>query len=315
MSLAYKTALLSAVCVLSFSGSAYACLSCGCGSSGVSGDLGALGGTSSIFSKGSKFLVQFGSSYRIIDGSFNESGHWNPMPTGGIVNSFQNSLSLMYMPTQDLSFGIQAPLVTNILSKATWGSFGSIDATDIDTKTGISLGDLNLQGTYKFLETDNNFALAGWLNIGLPTGNASGQTENLSGSGVFSGSGGVLALKQWNNFETFLNIGYQVPFGNPQNTSTAFYIGQSLLYQVQGNYKITDNLRLGLGINGYFGKWLFSNNSQSLNISSLKIVPSVQYDFDVYNGIRFAVGYNPKFGGTNSLTDISIYTVLYHFIQ
>lgn len=305
-----STLLFSAI--IGFSTNANACLSCGCGSSGVSGDLGALGGTSSIFSKGSKFMVQLGTSYRNVTGSFNESGKWSSMPIDGNISSVQSSLGLMYMPIQDLSIGIQAPLNINFLSKASWGSFGSISPTDLSPTSGISMGDMNVQGTYKFFEHDD-LAFAGWLGLSLPTGNAQGNPENLSGSGVVSGSAGILALKQWNNFEVFANLGYQHPFSSPINTNTVFYIGNSLMYQVQGNYKITDNIRIGLGLSGYTGQLLF--NSQSMGVGSLRIIPSVQYDFDVYRGIRAAYGYNPGLFSSNSLSDSTFYLVFYNFIQ
>ncbi len=294
----------------------YACLSCGCSSSGSSSDLGSLGAASSIFSKGKMFLFQLGSGLRSINGTFNEIGNWNPSPTDSGLYSLQNTLGLMYFPTTEISLGIQLPLVSNFLSKATWGSFGSIAPTDLpNTSIGTGLGDINLQATYKFYDDDSsNFASAIWGKGSIPTGSNNGKPENMTGSGVTSIAAGIFGIKKLGKFEILANIGYQQPLGKSPNNTKSFSVGNAFLYQLQGSYQINPDFKAGLGLSGIIGKWLFTNSDTSMTTSKIGFLVNAQYDLTPYNGIGLSIGYDPKFLGTNAMTDNSLNIVFYQFL-
>jgi hypothetical protein len=287
---------------------ALACLSCGCGTSGASTDLGALGGASAIFAKDKKFLFQFGNSVRNINGSFNETGVWNTRPVDSQLLTFQNAIGLMYFPTQEISFGVTVPVVSNYLNRATWGSFGSIAPTD-STKAsfGLALGDIGAQVTYKFLEIDD-LAFAGWLQSEFPTGQINGNPENVSGSGLFKLMGGVFGIKKIGNFEILGNLGYQQPLSKVESNT----IGSALLYQLQSNYQLTNDLKMGLGVNGFWGSW--SMVGHTMPSTKVKFMVTGQYDLSIYNGIGVGLGYDPHFFGQNSTTDLSFNLVFYQFI-
>lgn len=289
---------------------AFACLSCGCGTSGSSSDLGSIGGASAIFAKDKKFLLQIGSSYRDINGSFNELGKWYDKPSESMLSSLQSTLGLMYFPVRNFSIGVQLPLMVNFLSKAAYGSFGSIAPTDLNFTSGASLGDISTQLTYKVYE-ENNFALIPWFKADLPTGQSVGNPENLSGSGVLRLNGGVLGIKTIDKFEFLLNLGYQHPFGVPVSFNTNFYPGNALIGQVNGNYQIFGNLKAGLGISGFAGKLLYSNNS--MPTFKIKFTASLQHDLSMYHGIGISAGYEPRFLGANTTTDTNLNIVFYQF--
>jgi hypothetical protein len=294
----------------------FACLSCGCESSGSSSDLSSLGAGSGIFSKGKSFLVQFGSSLKNINGSFNENGVWNNKPSDSSILSLQNTLGLMYFPTKELSFGLQIPLISNFLSGASWGAFGSISPTDItNTLVGTSIGDLNLQGTYKFYE-NNEFDLASviWIRTGLPTGAINVNSENMTGNGIFSLSGGAFAIKKLYNFEFLANVGYQLPLAKIAQNTGYFSVGNAFLYQLQTNYQIKPELKVGLGINGILGNWLLTNNEQNMSTGKIRLNLSAQYDLTMFNGIGLNIGYDPQILGKNSMTDSSLNVVFYQYL-
>lgn len=292
---------------------AQACLSCGCGTSGALSDMGAMGGLSGIFSKNKSFLFQLGSSFRNINGSFNELGDWNSVPLDSHIFSLQHTASLMYFPDKNLSLGAQLPIVTNVLNQASWGNFGSISPTDIGSRAATSLGDISLQATYKAWEI-NDLALGAWLRTDFPTGRISGPSESLSGSGVLKASGGVFSIKKINKFEILANIGYQQPLALSENYISPFYAGNALLYQVQANYPLNMNLRLGGGVSGYIGNWASQNNKSSGISTKFKLLLSAQYDVTMYDGIGLGIAYDPRFGGLNSSTDTSLNLVFYHYL-
>lgn len=292
---------------------AEACLSCGCGGSGASADLGAVGGAASIFSMGHHWLVQEGASMRNISGSFNELGTWNPVPVGGSMVSLQNTLGVTYFPTMGASLGIQLPLVANALDGASWGPLGSINPTDTGRSVGAAMGDVSFQGSYKVLEGEQ-WALAAWGGGSLPTGNATGDPQSLSGAGVVNGQAGLIGLTQLGNWELSANVGYQRPFGRPPLSSSSFYVGEAWLYQLQGNYRVNDTWRLGMGLNGYTGSGRFGTSEQAVSMAKLKLVPSVQMALNTTQGVRVALGYDPASLGRNSMTDMTVYAIFYQFM-
>ena len=302
--------LLIPLIFLSLEKPSEACLSCGCGSSSSSSDLGANGGASSIFAKDKLFLLQLGSSYRDTNGSFNELGTWNKKPTDSNLSSLQNTFSLMYFPIKNLSLGLQIPVLANFMNKASFGSFGSIAPTDLSFTYGISLGDISTQVAYKVFEA-NDFALIPWIKVDLPTGDSSGKPENISGSGVFKLNGGLLGIKTYNKFEFIFNLGYQQPLGIPVNANSNFYPGNALMAQFNSNYQFNEKIKAGLGINGFVGKLLYSNSS--IPTSKIKLTASGQYDFTMYNGVGISTGYDPQFLGANTTTDINLNLVFYQF--
>lgn len=312
-----KSSLICGIVLLSvLNKPVYACLSCGCESSGSSSDLGSLGAASGIFSKGKKFLVQFGTGLRHINGSFNENGIWNSKPSDSSIYSLQNTLGLMYYPTKELSVGLQMPLISNFLSGASWGTFGSISPTDLsNTLTGSAIGDMSLQGSYKFYDNNEwNLASAVWLRGGLPTGFISGGAESMTGNGIYSLSGGAFLIKKISNFEVLANIGYQVPLAKASQNTGYFSIGNAFLYQFQSNYQVTPEFKTGLGISGIIGNWLLNNNNQTMGTSKIRLNASGQYDLSMFNGIGINIGYDPQILGSNSMTDTSVNLVFYQYL-
>jgi hypothetical protein len=306
--------LLSVVLWATLGNQAQACLSCGCGGSGVSSDLGGGGGTASMFSMGHHWLVQAGTDVRAITGSFNERGNWNPAPVGGSLTAVQSSLGFNYFPDLDSSVTLQVPVVANRLAGATWGPLGSISPTDTAASSGLNVGDLALQGTRKLYEA-GNFALSAWGGLTLPTGNVTGAPAGFSGSGIWSGQAGVVGLTQLGDWEFVGNLGYEQPFGTPALTTTDFYVGQAVLYQVAVNYSINPSLRAGLGFNGYNGLGRFGANSVPIPMAKFALVPSVQYAWSQDQGTRIAVGVDPSVGGSNALTGLSATVVFYQYLR
>lgn len=292
---------------------AAACLSCGCGGSGASADLGAIGGAAALFSMGHRWLVQEGVSLRSITGSFNERGDWSPTPVGGSLHTVQATLGLSYFPSVGTSLGLQVPMLANALDKASWGPLGSVSPTDEGRATGAAVGDIAVQGTAKLYEA-TSWALAGWASATAPTGNATGEAQLLSGAGVWSGSGGLLALAQPGEWELSANLGYQRPLGRPPLTASTFYVGEAWLYQLQVNRRLDDTWRVGAGLNGYAGVGRFGPSDIGVPMTKLKLMPSAQYAFGPNEGLRVAVGWDPATLGSNAMTDLSVYAVFYQYV-
>ena len=307
------TILAGAIALLAaFATPAEACLSCSCGGSGVSGDMGAVGGAASFFSMGSRWLIQEGVSFRSITGSFNERGDWNPAPTGGSLLTLQGSLGVTYFPTIGSSVSVQLPAAANSLDKASWGPLGSINPTDLPRATGYAFGDVLLQGSYKFYEAPS-WAVAGFLGGSLPTGQAAGSPESLAGAGVANGLGGLLAIGQFGDLELLASVGMQRPFGRPPLAAGTFYIGDAWLYQAQGNYRLDDRFRVGLGLSGTSGEGRFGTNELAFSMAKLKLIPSLQYAWAPDRGVRLALGYDPARFGANSMTDVTAYAIFYQY--
>ena len=292
---------------------ASACLSCGCGGSGASSDLGAVGGASSLFSMGHHWLVQEGVSMRNISGSFNELGTWNPIPVGGSMVSMSSTIGFTYYPSMQTSFGLQLPVVANALNGASWGPLGSINPTDLPRTVGTALGDVAFQGAYTFFEADQ-WALAAWGGGSVPTGNASGDPQALSGAGVFNGQVGMIGLTQVGPLEFAANFGYQRPFGTPPITTSSFYVGEAWMANLQGNVRLNDSFRVGLGWNGYIGQGRFGTNDIPVPMAKIKVVPTVQYSFNTTEGVRVALGYDPSTLGRNAMTDVTAYAIFYQYM-
>lgn len=325
---------------LAFAPAAQACLSCGCGGSGSSADLGAIGGASSLFSTGKHWLIQTGATYRQVNGAFNERGTWNTVPEDSLIQSYQAVFGVNYFPNDQWTIGLQIPFQANGLSGASWGSFGSIAPNDLPMQYGGGIGDIQIQGAYKFGETLTT-GWAAWSSLSLPTGRVDVETPaNTTGGGVGALAGGILGVYKppasfqqsaprnfwdwWNsrNAEYLLNIGYSQALNAPPSQLSPFFQGQSLMAQLQANLSLFPQWTVGLGLNGQLGLW--SNQSAQSDPSTQmplqwssrwRIVPSVQYELSMTQGVRLATGVDLPLLGSNSLTDVSAHLVYYQFFE
>jgi hypothetical protein len=318
--------------------SAQACLSCGCGGSGSSADLGAIGGASSLFSSGQHWLIQTGATYRQVTGAFNERGTWNPTPADSLMQSYQAVFGVNYFPDNQWTIGLQVPFQVNGLAGASWGSFGSIAPNDLPLQYGGGVGDVQLQGAYKFGETLNT-GWAAWSSLSLPIGQVDTATPaNTTGSGVAALAGGLLGVYKptasfqssaprdfwdwWNtrNAEYLVNIGYSQALNAPPSQASPFFQGQSLMTQLQANLSLFPQWTVGLGLNGQIGLWSASSSQgeSPVNLqwaSRWRVVPSVQYELSMTQGVRLATGVDLPLLGSNSLTDVSAHLVYYQFFE
>lgn len=296
---------------------AHACLSCSGGSTGLASDTGAMGGTSSLFSRGHQWLIQTGINVRSVTGSFNELGTWNPVPVDGTLVSAQATLGILFFPDLGTSIGLQVPVVGNALSKASWGALGSISPTDAPLQMGAALGDISLQGTIRLMEGPW-WALAGWAGAMLPTGNATTDAASMSGGGTFTGLGGLAGLVHADQTELSANLGYQLPFGQPPLTASTFSQGAAFLYQIQTSYKWDESWRFNLAFSGFTGHWQVKERLQPTQ--KWRVSPSVQYTFNGDSwqgntrGIRAGMGADLPFPGNNSLTDWSLQLVFFQYL-
>lgn len=306
--------VLAPVALALFPAPAWACLSCGCGGTGASADLGVVGGAASLFSMGNRWLIQQGVAVRGVTGSLNELGAWSPTPTGGALGSLVGTLGVTYFPAMGTSLSLQLPMVANVLDKASWGAFGSVAATDQPRQSGLALGDVGLQGAYTLYEGPS-WALAAWGGASLPSGNAGGEPVRLSGAGVFSGQAGAMAIAQAGPLELVGNLGYQLPLGTPPSTASSFYLGRAWLYQLQANWAFAERFRAGLGVNGFAGRGVFGASAVPVPMSKLKLVPSLQWDFAPRHGVRLALGSDLPTLGASAMTDVTAYAVFYQFFR
>ncbi|MFN8672679.1 MAG: hypothetical protein U0457_11455 [Candidatus Sericytochromatia bacterium] len=288
---------------------AFSCLSCGCtGSSSIS-DMDSISNNVGTFSRGNDFLFQFGTSFRDINGSFNERGTWFEKPSNSRIQSLSNNLKLTYFPNYTWTFSVQTSIVSNFLEKASWGDFGSISPTDENLLLGTALGDFSIQTTYKLGEL-GNFSFNPWLNLTFPTGNAEGKSEYISGNGTYSTSLGFLVLSKFDKFEFINNISYQIPIYK-KNTNLTYSLNNSFFIQSAMNYDIFYNLKASFGI--YFTSGFWGNDNKN-PVFNLKVSPSIQYNLDNEKGFKLSFIYAPSFFGKNSLTDTSINLGYFNFI-
>lgn len=305
--------VLSTAAVLITNQPAWACLSCGCGGSSSSTDMGAVGGAASIFAMGHRFLFQQGISLRSVTGSFNELGTWTPTPTGGTLASMQGSFGLRFFPTPDSSIGVTLPVVGNALDRAAWGPYGSVSPTDLPLAFGGSLGDVSLQGSHKLWES-GALALGAWGGMVLPTGNALGDATALTGSGIWSGQLGLSGIGQWSNWEVIANLGGQLPLMALNGQGGVFSLGPAAVYQLQVDYLPAESWRIGMGLNGYIGQAASGPQATPQLATKFKLLPSVAYQWSWTQGVRAALGVDPMVLGANSMTDATLYVTFFQFL-
>lgn len=292
---------------------AQACLSCGCGGSGSSADMGALSGSAGMFGQGRHWLLQQGLSLRTVTGSFNELGTWAPTPVGGSLQTLQGSIAVNYFPVDNIGIGITLPAAVNALNKASWGPFGSVSPTDLPQSVGGMIGDVTVQSTFKFWE-EGALAVATFGGLTLPTGQATGDPSSLTGSGLWSGQLGLTGIGQWDDWEAIVSLGGQVPLGTLPNLTPTFALGPSLVYQVQGSYRLTNAWRLGLTANGYLGQTLMPGDQPASVASKLKLMPHTTFQWHPTQGVRAAVGIDPFTLGRNSMTDVTAFLVFFQYL-
>jgi hypothetical protein len=293
---------------------AWACLSCGCGGSGSSADMGAVSGTAGMFGLGRHWLFQQGLNLRMVTGSFNELGTWAPTPVGGSLQTLQASVGVNYFPIANVGIGITVPAAINALNKASWGPFGSVSPTDLPASVGGMLGDLTVQGSFKFWEA-GPFAAATWGSLTLPTGQSTGDPSSLTGSGLWSGQLGLTGLGQWGDWEAIASVGGQAPLGSSPTQISTFAVGPSLLYQVQGSYRLTEAWRLGMTASGYVGSTLIPGDQPVGSIAAkLKLMPHVTFQWQPTLGVRAALGIDPMTLGRNSMTDATLLLTFFQYL-
>lgn len=302
---------------------ALACGTCGCGLPGSSSEVSSVSGSATLFAAQGKFLVQSGLSFRDITGSFNERSTWSEKPTGSSLATLQGNLGLTYYPSEGLTMGMQIPMAANQLVGAQWGAQGAINPVDAEDgvtgpQAGGGIGDISLQGSYVALRGDELWpSLALWGGLVLPTGNAAGNPAGFTGSGVLSGQLGLSLLRTFGPLELSASAGYQRPLTQPsQAVSSAFYVGQSLLSQLQANLEVVPGWRLGLGASAFYGEIGASDVSPTASrLGKLKLIPSVEWQLTPEQGVRLAYGADPGIGPwMNSMTDRTFFAVYYRFL-
>lgn len=186
----------------------------------------------------------------------------------------------------------------------------------IGPQTGGGLGDIALQGSCLLYKDDVIPSLAVWAGAILPTGSTAGNASAYTGSGIFTGQAGFTALKAFGPLELSANLGYQHPLSQPVHAvSSAFFVGDALMGNLQANWEIFPSLRLGLGATTFRG-WITSSSvaPTASSMSKLKLIPSVEWQFLPEQGLRLAYGGDPGLGPwSNSMTDNTAYAVYYRF--
>lgn len=318
------TALMGLVCFGALAESAQAC-NCGCSLPGSGAELTSVAGASSLFAADAgNFLVQTTLSARDVTGSFNESGAWSAKPLGSSLHTFQANFGLTYYPGERWTLGLLVPLAANSLNGAQWAAQGAIVPIDTmdgqsDRQFGGGFGDVSLNTSYVAYRSDGFWpSLALWGGLLLPTGNAAGSVAaTYTGSGIFSGQIGLSGLKQLGPVELSAGLGYQRPLSEPTtDVSTAFYVGQSVLGQLQANWEVIPSWRLGLGASAFYGEVAAREASPTAsNLGKLKLTPSVDWQFMEGQGVRFAYGADPAAGPwINAMTDRNYILTYYRFL-
>lgn len=306
-------ALVAVTAFLAAPAPAWACLTCGCSGSGISGDVAGGGASAFLFSNCANLIVQQGFSARTITGSFTETGAWNPTPTDGSLNTLQGTIGVMWFPTPAASLALNLPLVGNSLQKATWGPLGSVAPTEIGS-TGAGIGDIGFQGSLKLIDLEDG-GLAGWLGASIPSGQSLGDPAALTGAGVVNAQAGLIASYRLEAWTLTGALGMQRPLTSPPLTGTTFYIGNAVLWQAQlahtFNPGLTNTWSLGLGAQGFRGEGRFGPNDVPFATGKIRLVPAFQFDFDLLRGFRVSAGVDPFFAGTNAMTDVTVMTTFY----
>ncbi len=301
---------------------ALAC-NCSCAIPGSGSEISSVSGTSTLFASQGKFLYQTVMSFRDVTGSFNENNVWIPKPQGSSLNTYQANFGLTYYPSPDWTLGLLVPLSANTLDGAQWAAQGAVLPIDAmegtpTSQAGAGIGDLSLQASYVAYRGEELWpSLAVWGGMILPSGNATGDAASFTGSGIVSAQLGVSALKAVGPVELSAGLGIQRPLTEPAaNVSTAFYVGQSLLGQLQANWELHPAWLIGLGASTFYGEVAASDASPTAaKLGKLKLTPSLEWRFIPGQGLRLAYGADPSAGPRiNAMTDQTFILAYYRFI-
>jgi hypothetical protein len=309
--LARRAVWLAAAAVALAGPPAMAC-SCGCSGTGTATEMGALGGTSSMYALGHRFLLQESLALRSVTGSFNETGTWTPPPVDGALRTLQGTMAVVFFPVRGSSIGITLPVAGNALNNASWGPFGSINATETPSAIGGAIGDVSLQGSHRLWHNDE-YVVSAWGGLQLPTGQAYGDPAGLTGAGLLAGQLGLAAIAQWGDWEAVANVGSQLPIVATAARTGVFALGPTLLYQIQMNRQLSPEWRVGLGCSGYFGQ--MASGSTAMPAAKLKLTPSLIYQWDMTRGMRLSLGLDPMLLGRNAMTDATLSAVFFQFLN
>lgn len=300
---------------------AEACTTCSLDQVGNSTEVSTVAGSATLFNSQGKFLIQTGINLRDITGSFNDRSGWTAKPQNSSLLTLQGNLGVTYYPSEGWTMGIQVPMALNRLDGAQWGGQGAVVPVNADDgiigpQTGGGVGDINLQGSYVCFKDEVLPSVALWAGAILPSGSTAGGAAAFTGSGIFSGQAGLSLFKRFGPLELSMNLGYQHPLSQPQQAiSSAFFVGDALVGHLQTNMELVPTLRLGLGATTFRG-WITSANvaPSAANMSKLKLIPSVEWQFLPDHGVRLAYGGDPGIGPwLNSMTDNTVYAIYYRF--
>lgn len=319
----FASAAIAVLATVGVQPAALACGTCGCGLPGSNSEVASIANGATLFATQGKFLIQTGVSFRDVTGNFNDRGTWSEKPTGSSLTTLQGNLGITYYPTESWTLGLQLPMASSRLYGAQWGPYGSVASAFFDDednpigeRTGGGLGDIALQGSCVTFPGDELLpSLALWAGAILPTGNAAGDPAGFTGGGVASGQVGLSLLKAYGPLELSASVGYQRPVTTPSVVSSAFYVGNSGLGQLQANLDLPAGFRLGLGASAYRGFISGENVAPSAeSLGKLKVTPSVEWRFLPSQGIRFAYGADPSVGPwLNAMTDRTFYASYFCF--
>ncbi len=321
MPLPFKLLAATALTLGALASPALAC-NCSCALPGSGAEISSVSGSSTLFAAQGQFLYQTIVSFRDVTGSFNERSVWTPKPQDSSLNTLQANLGLTYYPGNDWSLGMLVPVAMNSLNGAQWAAQGAVLPIDdaesgSRSQAGGGVGDISLQASYvAFRSTDLWPSLAVWGGMILPAGNTSGEAASITGSGVVSAQLGLSALKSLGPVELSGSVGVQQPLTTPgAGAATAFYVGQSLLGQLQANWEVHPDWRLGLGASTFWGKASASDVSPTAaQLGKLKLSPSVEWRFTHGQGLRLAYGGDPGGPWVNAMTDQNVILAYYRFL-
>lgn len=280
------------------------------GSATSMGDGSALGSDTNLFHRSSaKFLLQQDVAYRTINGTFNDQGTLRDIPTGTSLQALQATLGMAYFATSDLILGVQVPVLGNFYSGAAPGTYGTVELRDGISRGG-SVGDVALQAAYRLVAPSGFWPAIGvWLGAVTPTGQAMGTDAEITGAGIWNGQTGITATGLQGPWSYEGGVAFQRPFGLPNGVATNFYVGDAMVLQGTVGYQVNSAWKAGVSMSGYRGQ------AQTIDMSNLKLTPSVTYSFSPDFSIRLGIGFTPGYVARNAMSDLSASVSLFQFVQ
>ena len=298
---------------------ALACSPCGCGAPGNAIEVSTPGlGTIRQAPPGS-WLVSSGIGLRDVTGSFNDRGAWSARPEGSRLLTWQAQSSLTWFPTADWTVGVLLPAALHDLDRAQWSGQGSIkpvDPLDLEEQgssdtslrqTGGGLADVALRATWLASPGDDLWpAIAWWGNLTCPTGRGQGRAADQTGTGVIQIQTGLSAWQRWDVLELSGSLGASLPLGSATEVqNAAFFLGRSLLAQVQGSVDLSESWSLSLGTL-VFRSAIDSPDvaPSAATMGKLKLVAGMEWRPATGWSLRASYGADPGFvPSLNAMTD------------